>query len=56
MVRPQPAMTWGMWAEVLWALRRFVEDWEFVAFEYGVWDTEGGSEMFRANGNLWRVA
>lgn len=53
MVLPQPEMTWGMWADVLGGLRRFVEQWEFVAFEYGVWDM---AEGFRGNGNLWKIA
>lgn len=56
MVRPQPAMTWRMWAEVLGGLRLFVEEWEFVAFEYGIWDGEGGRATFRGNGNLRLVA
>ena len=50
----QPSMTWGMWADVLYGMRRFLEEYDFVALEYGVWEIMGHSEFFHGNGNLFK--
>lgn len=53
--KTQRKMTWGMWGIVLKGLRMFEETWEFVGFEFDVWDGEVESEDTVGSGHLWEV-
>lgn len=58
LVIPEGAVTWGTWGYALRGLRMFEEDWEFVGFEFEVWDQEGGEEeerVLKGVGWLWET-